>query len=86
MRLKNAHFNKREELETVDVNMTTQELALIYQIFGQISPNEIVEATGGPYWTDVLQDLCQSGTILGIFYEEGAREVLQPFEFRGGRQ
>ena len=79
MKMKIATFDEEGDLETITVTMGARELGLIYQVFGHISPQAIMDAFYSPWalMSSVLEDICESGSIINTFYENGVEDIVR---------
>lgn len=69
MRLRSATFNDNDELKTATVEVTPEELALIYMFVGRVAPAQIT-AKAGIEWGNAFADLGDSVSSIGCrFYE-----------------
>lgn len=78
MKLRNACFDADEKLERVTVEMSANELALIYRLAGSLRSLDITN-TAGAEWAAVLYDVCDAGSILNQFFDEGADALIPSF-------
>ena len=79
MKIRSADFDDDGHLSGATVTMTSEEMALIYAVFGHLSPSEFTSAAG-PQWAEHAMGLASSlGTIGNMFYEAGWPAIrLQP--------
>lgn len=83
MRVKQVTFDDDAMPESLVVEMSTDEAALIYAFVGYVSPKAVSAAAGGGAWGLTLDEVasCLSGSFFNVFWDDGAREVaprIQP--------
>lgn len=68
------------ELDTIDVTMTRNEAALIYKVFGGLSPAAVIDVLGSDL-VEALEGLCELCVPFNMVYEGGVDDVVMA---RGG--
>lgn len=69
MKLRAATFNDQDELATATVEVTAEELTLIYMFVGRVAPAPI-SAKAGVEWGNTFADLGEAVSNIGCrFYE-----------------
>lgn len=69
MKLRSATFNDKDELATATVEVTAEELTLIFMFVGRVAPAQIT-AHAGIEWGNAFFDIGQSVGSIGVrFYE-----------------
>lgn len=64
MKLHSATFNDKEELATATVEVTAEELTLIYMFVGRVAPSQIT-AHAGIEWGNAFYDIGESVLSIG---------------------
>lgn len=77
MKVRAINFDENEEPESLVVEMTTNEAALLYAFLGHISPARVTAASGDVKWGNALYDAadCLSGAFFNRMWDAGFDEV-----------
>lgn len=77
MKLRQITLDDDEMPETITVELTVDEAALLYALTGHIAPKSVTEAGGDIRWGNALYDVadCLSGSFFNRYWDEGARAV-----------
>lgn len=81
MKLLHAAFDNEENLASVTVHLSLDELALIYRVVGHTAPRTITDASGGHQrWGEALDDVATgAGNIINTFFENGVDDIAPKF-------
>jgi hypothetical protein len=77
VKIKDVKFDDEEHPSEFTVSMTLDELALTYRLSGHLSPKRVEDAFGSARWSEALNGLSESGSILNMFYEDGPNDVIR---------
>lgn len=77
MKAKNIKLDDDEMPETITVEMTVDEAAVVYALVGFIAPRTTSMALGGTRWGEAMNDVatCLSGSFFNRFWESAADVV-----------
>lgn len=80
MKMRAAAFDDDQEPERFTVEVSLDELALLYRFVGHISPARITELAGDVRWGNALYDVADGiSTIFNTFFDDGVNDVIPRF-------
>lgn len=83
MKIRSIHLDPNDDdaVVSADVNMTLDELALMYRVFGSVSRHSVVTASGSASMGDALNEICDGITgVVNRFYDGGIEDVAPRFD------
>lgn len=77
MKVRAIHFNNDEEPESLTVEMSDREAALVYAFLGHTPPSFLHEAGDGDAWIDVQDEITEAlaGGFFNRMFDAGWQEI-----------